>query len=313
MEVKILEKELEKADKYAKRGKLWEIVGNYKDKALDIYDHVATQYKLLRMWGDAAKVYEKAALITSPTDNFTRRELYTNAAKAYKNNSDTINMLRCYKIICELAIAEDNLRAVAISYKEIGETQEKENLLLEAIASYESANKYFLANGSSNSDADKVLIRVAEIAIKLEDYKKAYGIYEKISETLLDNSSMTFIVPDYLFKAGICRMADVKSTDNTFLERYKNLDPKFDESDECKLLESCIKAIDEINVDDFTNAIAKYEKYRASKLVGTTIKMLYKIKKLIIDRRDNTVDADVIDELNTGVKTDVKTDIDKLL
>lgn len=55
--------------------------------------------------------------------------------------------------------------------------------------------------------ANKLYLKVADLAAEDGDYAKAIENYEKISNSSMNNNLMKWSVKDYLLKAGICHLA----------------------------------------------------------------------------------------------------------
>lgn len=55
--------------------------------------------------------------------------------------------------------------------------------------------------------ANKMLLKVADLAGLEGDYYKASEIYEKVARSSINNNLMRWSVKEYLFKAGICQLA----------------------------------------------------------------------------------------------------------
>lgn len=71
---------------------------------------------------------------------------------------------------------------------------------------------------------------------------------------------LKYSVKGYLLQAGICHLctADVESMKGA-MERYEDLDVTFSGTREYKFLEELIAAIEEGDVDQFTNVIAEFD------------------------------------------------------
>ena len=64
--------------------------------------------------------------------------------------------------------------------------------------------------GYSETDgrlANKLYLKVADIAALEADYYKAIGNYEKVAKSSLNNNLMKWSVKEYYLKAGICHLA----------------------------------------------------------------------------------------------------------
>lgn len=55
--------------------------------------------------------------------------------------------------------------------------------------------------------ANKLFLKVADLAAIAGDYYKSTEQYEKVAKSSIDNNLMKWSVKDYLLKAGICHLA----------------------------------------------------------------------------------------------------------
>lgn len=55
--------------------------------------------------------------------------------------------------------------------------------------------------------ANKLYLKVADLAALEEDYYKSIENYEKVAKSSVSNNLMKWSVKDYLLKAGICHLA----------------------------------------------------------------------------------------------------------
>ena len=55
--------------------------------------------------------------------------------------------------------------------------------------------------------ANKLFLKVADLAALEADYYKAIGNYERVAKSAMNNNLMKWSVKEYLLKAGICHLA----------------------------------------------------------------------------------------------------------
>ena len=61
--------------------------------------------------------------------------------------------------------------------------------------------------------ANKLFLKVADLAALEGEYQRAIGNYEKVAQSSVDNNLMKWSVKEYFLKAGMCHLASqVKST-----------------------------------------------------------------------------------------------------
>lgn len=55
--------------------------------------------------------------------------------------------------------------------------------------------------------ANKLFLKVADLAALESDYQRAITNYEKVAQSSVDNNLMKWSVKEYFLKAGICHLA----------------------------------------------------------------------------------------------------------
>jgi len=163
--------------------------------------------------------------------------------------------------------------------KEIAELYEAELDFEHAIESYQVAADYFEGEGSSSA-ASACLLKVAQFSAQLEKYEKAIEIFEKVAKTSLESNLLKWSVKEYFLKAGLCHLAsgDVVSAKRA-LERYMEMDVTFSAQRECKFLQDIVAAVENFDVEAFTQAVVEFDSI--SKLDQWKTTMLLRIKTAI--------------------------------
>ena len=64
-----------------------------------------------------------------------------------------------------------------------------------------------MADGGYCRLANKLFLKVADLAAIAADYYKAIENYEKVAKSSVSNNLMKWSVKDYFLKAGICHLA----------------------------------------------------------------------------------------------------------
>jgi len=203
---------------------------------------------------------------------------YINASNALKktNIQDAIN---CIKIAVDLYTDDGRFSIAAKHQKEIGELYEAEMDFENAIESYQTAAEYYDGEGSASA-ANGCLLKVAQFCAQLEKYDKAIEIYEKVAKNSLDNNLLKWSVKEYFLKAGLCHLCrgDVVSAKRA-LENYQEMDVTFSSQRECKFLLQILDAVENYNVEAFTQAVVEFDSI--SKLDQWKTSILLKIKNSI--------------------------------
>jgi alpha-soluble NSF attachment protein len=65
-------------------------------------------------------------------------------------------------------------------------------------------------------------VKVGDLQAKLGRYKEAIDVYEKTTNMAIDDKLLTWGVRDYLMKAVMCQLADMKNMEEViyFLDQY---------------------------------------------------------------------------------------------
>lgn len=128
--------------------------------------------------------------------------------------------------------------------------------------------------------ANKLWLKVADIAALESDYYKAIEQYEKVASASVGNNLMRYSVKDYFLKAGVCHLAtgDIVAV-NRALEKYRELDPTFPSTREHQLLVDLAGSLEGGDQDAFTDQLFQYD--QMSKLDKWKTTILLRIKETI--------------------------------
>lgn len=137
----------------------------------------------------------------------------------------------------------------------------------------------------SNSLANKLWLKVADVAAIEGDYYKAIEKYEKVAEQSISNNLMKYSVKDYLLKAGICHLAsgDLVAAQRA-LEKYRDMDPSFGAQREHQLLTDLCEAIEAKSQEQFTDRLYQFD--QISKLDKWKTTILVRVKNQIEEADD---------------------------
>jgi alpha-soluble NSF attachment protein len=133
--------------------------------------------------------------------------------------------------------------------------------------------------------ANKLWLKVADIAALEGDYYRAIENYEKVADASLGNNLMRYSVKEYWLKAGICVLAtkDIVSTRRN-LEKYREKDPGFGTTREYQLLADLTEAVEAGNQEAFTDKLFAFD--QMSRLDKWKTEILVRIKNQI-EEADN--------------------------
>jgi alpha-soluble NSF attachment protein len=135
---------------------------------------------------------------------------YINAANVLRKS----NLNKCVNYTqraVDLLAEEGRFSIAAKHVKDMAEVCEQENNLDLAIDNYKRAAEFYEGENSKAS-ANQCQLKVALISAQLERYEQAFEIYESISREAVDDRLLKFSVKDWLFRAGLCRIAYVISS-----------------------------------------------------------------------------------------------------
>lgn len=133
--------------------------------------------------------------------------------------------------------------------------------------------------------ANKLWLKVADVAATEGDYYKAIANFEKVAEQSIGNNLMRYSVKDYFLKAGICHLAtgDLVASQQA-LEKYREMDPTFTAQREHQLLTDLCEAMEAKNQEQFTDKLFQYD--QISKLDAWKTTILVRVKNSIEEADD---------------------------
>lgn len=170
--------------------------------------------------------------------------------------------------------------------------------LQRAMEAYDTAADWFLGEGGtayvSIVDyilnltlrlANKCRISSAHFAATLEQYSKAVKDFEDVAKASMDNHLTKYSVKEYLYKAGLCHLANGDSVAAKLsVQRYSDMDMTFPSTRECIFLTKITHAVDAGDMESFMNELTAYDQTLRLDTWQTT--MLLRIKKQIADPDD---------------------------
>lgn len=148
-----------------------------------------------------------------------------------------------------------------------------------AIEAYDLAGDWFLGD-NAEALANKVYLKVADLAALEKMYVKAVERYEAVARASANNNLMKWSLKEYFLKAGFCHLAqnDMVATKRA-LENYVDLDNTFQSTREYQLLMEISEAIENDDSDMFEEKVFQYD--QLSKLDKWKTTMLLRIKETI--------------------------------
>ncbi|CEJ80504.1 Putative Vesicular-fusion protein sec17 [[Torrubiella] hemipterigena] len=281
---------LQKADKaLSGAGSGFSFFGGREEKyqgAVDLYIQAANAFKMQQLHTDAGKAFEKAADIQ--TRNLNEPDDAANslidAFKAYRSGGDFAAAARGANIAIERYCTRGNFRRAASQKEQLGEMFEQNGDAKSALDAFQDAATWYEGDGA-NALANKLWLKVADVAALEGDYYKAIENYEKVAAQSINNNLMRYSVKDYFLKAGICHLATGDSVATSrALEKYRDMDPQFATQREHMLLVDLSEAIDAKSQEQFTDKLFQFD--QINKLDKWKTTLLVRIKDTIEEADD---------------------------
>ncbi|KAI0181461.1 TPR-like protein [Hypoxylon sp. FL1284] len=276
---------LQKADKaLASASGGFSFFGGREDKymaAADLYVEAANAFRIQKMSREAGQAFEKAAGVQSKQLNEPDDAANTlvDAFKVYRKENPE-DAVRCLEVAVTQYCKRGNFRRAAQHKENMGEVYETElGDTKAALECYETAAGWYEGDNAA-ALANKLWLKVADIAAIEGDYYKSIEQYEKVAGASINNNLMRYSVKDYFLKAGICHLAtgDMVAT-NRALERYRDLDPTFPSTREHQLLVDLAAAVEAGDQDQFTDKLFQFD--QMSKLDKWKTTVLIRVKNSI--------------------------------
>lgn len=143
-----------------------------------------------------------------------------------------------------------------------------------------------LANHPASRLANKLYLKLADLAAIAGDYPKSITNYERVAKSSINNNLMKWSVKEYLLKAGICHLAanDVVAT-NRALETYRDMDPSFTGTREYQLLTDLAESVEEGDQEKFADKLFQFDSM--SKLDKWKTTLLLRVKDAIEEKGED--------------------------
>ncbi|KAF6174071.1 hypothetical protein GIB67_020253 [Kingdonia uniflora] len=266
----------------------WGLFGSKYEDASDLYEKAANCFKLAKSWDKAGTVYMKLAGCHIKLDSkHEAGSAYVDAANCYKKISAK-EAISCLEQAVNQFMEIGRLNMAARYCKEIGELYDTEHNFEQSIVFFERSADLFQSEEVTTS-ANQCKQKVAEFSAQLERYPRAIEIYEEVARHSLNNNLLKYSVKGYLLNAGLCQLCkgDVVAITNS-LERYQELDPTFSGTREYKFLADLASAMEEEDVEKFTDIIKEFDSMTRLDAWKTTL--LLRVKEKLKAKEDEEDD-----------------------
>ncbi|XP_033115976.1 alpha-soluble NSF attachment protein-like isoform X2 [Anneissia japonica] len=249
------------------------------EEASEIYQRAANSFKMAKAWSAAGKAFKKSASLEKKMKNKPRAGYRLAEAGSCYKKVDGEEAVRCLQQAIEIFTDMGRFTIAAKHLITVAEIYEGNSIDLEkAIEYYERAADYYKGEDSTSS-ANKCLLKVAQYSAQLENYGKSVEIYEEVAEVAVKTPLLKYSAKDYFFKAALCQMCIDTLNAKLAVQKYEEMFAAFADSREYKLLNKLLAALEEEDVDGYTDAVKEYDSISRLDQWLTTI--LLRIKKSI--------------------------------
>ncbi|EJD76782.1 hypothetical protein LOAG_16358 [Loa loa] len=282
-------KKLEDAEKKAKGGSGFfsGLFGNAKaEEAADLFVQAGNLFKISKLWREAGDAFVRSAEIhAAATDRkHDAASNYAEAANCYRK----VNPQQAIDCLMKTAETYTDMGRFNMAAKyhctmaEIFESEAPD--MAQAMTHYQEAADFYKGE-ESRSSATKCMIKVAQYAAQLEDYKRAIKIFEEVATWEADHPTLKYAAKNHFFQALLCHLcSDLLDTQNA-LKRYEEISPSFVDSREYKLINELISCLEDKNQVKFTEVVKSFDKI--SRLDQWHTSLLVKIKRSCGDEDDD--------------------------
>lgn len=257
------------------------------EHAADLYNQAASAFRLQKANKEAGQALEKKAHIELTKLNEPDDAANTNAEafKVYRQ-TDPEDAARVIELAINHYTSKGNFRRAATNKQMVAEVYEVEiGDLKRAVEAYELAAGWFESDNAA-ALANKLYLKVAEIAALESDYYKAIENFEKVAAASVTNNLMKWSVKDYFLKAALCHLAtgDLVAT-NRAMERYNEMDITFHSTREHQLIVELAETVDAGDQEAFADKLFQYD--QMSKLDKWKTTILLRIKGAIEEKGED--------------------------
>jgi alpha-soluble NSF attachment protein len=252
------------------------------EDALELYQQAANHFKLSKHWEEAAKCMQQCAYCAARCgDHSSEAGYYVDAGNIFTKFSTT-DAVEQYELAHGMYSADGQFMKAGKLLMTIAELYESERIeYAETMSFYRRAAELFELDELQRSNFNKCTLKVAEYAAKSgrpEDRQEAMQIFESVGEKALSKNTTAYGAKEQFLRAGLLHLVGGDSVSvNMALEKYSCLDPRFEQSEEGKLLESLAKAFESNDVDLFQDHCKHYDD--SFKLDPWKLEQLVKIKE----------------------------------
>jgi len=257
-----LREEAEKLES-SKGGFFAKVFGGGADKleeACDLYTRAGSRFKVDQKWSSAGECYEKASsLQMTKLDN--KHEAAQNLVEAGNcwRKAEPKRATDCLAQAIEVYIDLGRASLVAKQHVTIAEIWEAEPDQIEkSIDHYRKASQVYRGE-EQQSQANKCDLKAASMLALNKQFDQAVRLFEAVASNACESNLLKYSAKDYFFKAAICHFCQDTQATRSAIERYEEQFPSFADTREYELLQTLLEAAEADKIDDFSDAIKKYD------------------------------------------------------
>ncbi len=201
------------------------------------------------------------------------------------DNCDSNVLIKLYKELADIYSVSGDMMNYNEQHIEIAKILEKDNKCEEGLEQ--------LSHCVDDKMYEKVLEKKADLLLKIKKYNEALKIFQAAGEKHIEKSKTvgSIYARPLFFMSMLCAMATKNlALINDHFNILTNIDHVFQNSNEGKRIEEFVKALNDCNIDDFTNACKSYESCK--KFTPQQIEMLLLARELIDGVNTNNIDND---------------------
>lgn len=193
-------------------------------------------------------------------------EAYADAGMNFYNDRKVNEAIENYEIAARMFSENGKFVKAAETHLELADIFEKDHKLKLAANQVQKAADYYEMENKEATNK-RVVHRLAHLNALAGYYEEAIDFFEKTATSILkDGTDSKLKAREYLFKAGLCHLAEVEDPDDgdldaaeTEINRYKNMDKYFARSAGYKLLDGIMDAFDEKSIPLYQKAMREYD------------------------------------------------------
>jgi alpha-soluble NSF attachment protein len=251
------------------------------EDAKERFQKAANIYKMLKAWESAAKAYERVGDMADQLDAPHEAIAAQTEAAEMHARYDKKRATQLYKSIATKNCEAGRFQRAAQMLDSAGALLEEDGDSGGAVECYAKAADYHFSD-RANSKGNKSLEKVGFLSADLGNYGDAAKIFEQLGYSSLESTLLKFGAKKHFLHAGFCFLAkgDVVAA-QVGLGRYLAADPTLKDTREHKLYAELMSCYENLDVDNFTSALAEYDRVMSLDRWETSV--LLRIKKAIED------------------------------